>query len=195
MSANGSRGVKITTRKPNATPNQVASSKHESTLRASSGHRRAIGVASGQAKRNYRPDLRRVGFLFFSLSPFPSTPKATLLEPGGLFFRKWSSGVDTFCKINYDAGHGSNKTSHTIVAIGLYAWMRPDRLDGVYIPLLPCFPLSVIMGLDTDYFLFRLLLHECLLSLHLNERNLMHLPRRRGARRLKFRVLYYVDVC
>ncbi|KAK1229923.1 hypothetical protein PQX77_007022 [Marasmius sp. AFHP31] len=54
---NGS--IQITTRKPKASPQAVAPARAVTTTRARSGGRRALRVASANAKKGYRPDLRR----------------------------------------------------------------------------------------------------------------------------------------
>ncbi|KIY73308.1 ribosomal protein L28e [Cylindrobasidium torrendii FP15055 ss-10] len=51
-------GVKIVTRKPNASPTSVSKAYATTVIRPRSGGRRAAGVAAGIAKRGYRPDLR-----------------------------------------------------------------------------------------------------------------------------------------
>ncbi|KAF8892855.1 ribosomal L28e protein family-domain-containing protein [Mucidula mucida] len=74
-------GIKITTRKTKASPRAVASSKAVTTIRARSGGRRALGIAAGNAKRGYRPDLRtatlaRVSALLAAQKePKPTPPK------------------------------------------------------------------------------------------------------------------------
>ncbi|KAK0184686.1 ribosomal L28e/Mak16 [Armillaria mellea] len=74
-------GVKITTRKPKASPHAVASAKAVTYIRPRSGTRRALGIASQSAKKGYRPDLRtaalaRVSALIAAQKePKPSPPK------------------------------------------------------------------------------------------------------------------------
>ncbi|TEB32316.1 ribosomal protein L28e [Coprinellus micaceus] len=51
-------GITITTRKPKASANAVASAKAKTVIRPRSGGRRALGVASSVVKRGYRTDLR-----------------------------------------------------------------------------------------------------------------------------------------
>ncbi|KAG7095784.1 hypothetical protein E1B28_006486 [Marasmius oreades] len=50
--------IQITTRKT-ASPHTIASTRSTSNIRARSGGRRALRVASAPAKQGYRPDLRR----------------------------------------------------------------------------------------------------------------------------------------
>ncbi|KAJ7589546.1 ribosomal L28e protein family-domain-containing protein [Mycena floridula] len=51
-------GIQIVTRKTKVGSGSVAGSRAKSTIRPRSGGRRALGIASGPAKRGYRPDLR-----------------------------------------------------------------------------------------------------------------------------------------
>lgn len=53
-------GLKVSTRKPSSHPHQHATGQHHATIRQGSGSRRSMGIVSGQSKRNYRPDLRKV---------------------------------------------------------------------------------------------------------------------------------------
>ncbi|KAG7451928.1 ribosomal protein L28e [Guyanagaster necrorhizus] len=79
--ADSPSGIKITTRKPKASPNAVVPAKATSYIRPRSGARRALGIASLPAKRGYRPDLRsaalaRVSALIAARKePKPSPPK------------------------------------------------------------------------------------------------------------------------
>jgi hypothetical protein len=57
-------GLKIVTRKPSANPYQNSTGKHYSSIRQGSGPRRSAGIAAGQSKRNYRPDLRKVSIIY-----------------------------------------------------------------------------------------------------------------------------------
>ncbi|KAH9486208.1 60S ribosomal protein L28 [Psilocybe cubensis] len=50
--------IKIVTRKVKASPHAVGKAYATTSIRPRSGGRRALGVASGIAKRGYRPDLR-----------------------------------------------------------------------------------------------------------------------------------------
>jgi len=74
-------GLKIVTRKTNASPHAIASANAISTIRPRSGSRRALGIASATAKRGYRPDLRaaalaRVSALISAQrEPKPTPPK------------------------------------------------------------------------------------------------------------------------
>ncbi|KZS93356.1 ribosomal protein L28e [Sistotremastrum niveocremeum HHB9708] len=52
-------GISITTRKLSSGIRSVRKSQHQQSIRPRSGPRRAHGVAVGQAKRGYRPDLRK----------------------------------------------------------------------------------------------------------------------------------------
>ncbi|KAF9260663.1 ribosomal protein L28e [Marasmius fiardii PR-910] len=51
--------IQITTRKTKVSPQTVAAVRSTSNIRARSGVRRGLRVASATAKRGYRPDLRR----------------------------------------------------------------------------------------------------------------------------------------
>ncbi|KAK0466045.1 ribosomal L28e/Mak16 [Desarmillaria tabescens] len=81
MSPTRPAGVKITTRKPKASPHAVASAKATTYIRPRSGTRRALGIAAQPAKKGYRPDLRtaalaRVSALIAAQKePKPSPPK------------------------------------------------------------------------------------------------------------------------
>ncbi|KAK0209161.1 ribosomal L28e/Mak16 [Desarmillaria ectypa] len=74
-------GIKITARKPKASPHAVVSAKATSYIRPRSGTRRALGIAAQSAKKGYRPDLRtatlaRVSALIAAQKePKPSPPK------------------------------------------------------------------------------------------------------------------------
>jgi hypothetical protein len=52
--------IKFSTRKPSSHQHQHSTGRHNATIRPGSGPRRSLGIASGQARRNYRPDLRKV---------------------------------------------------------------------------------------------------------------------------------------
>ncbi|KAL0579424.1 hypothetical protein V5O48_002595 [Marasmius crinis-equi] len=54
---NGS--IQITSRKPKASSQAVAPASSVTNVRARSGSRRALRVGSANAKKGYRPDLRR----------------------------------------------------------------------------------------------------------------------------------------
>ncbi|PVF98247.1 60S ribosomal protein L28, partial [Serendipita vermifera] len=72
-------GLKVVTRKPSAHPYQNSTGKHYSSIRQGSGPRRSAGIAAGQSKRGYRPDLRkaalaRTSALLASLKEKPDAP-------------------------------------------------------------------------------------------------------------------------
>jgi len=79
--ADSGNGITITSRKHKLSPHAVAGAHHTSTIRHRSGGRRALGIASGHAKRGYRPDLRpaalaRVSALLAAQrEPKPTPPK------------------------------------------------------------------------------------------------------------------------
>ncbi|KAI0066567.1 ribosomal protein L28e [Artomyces pyxidatus] len=54
----GPSGIQITHRKKSASPHAVAASRATTVVRSRTGSRRSYGVATGLAKRGYRPDLR-----------------------------------------------------------------------------------------------------------------------------------------
>jgi hypothetical protein len=106
INADSNGRVTIESRKLSAGPRTIRKSMHVQSIRTRSGPRRSLGVASSQARRGYRPDLRTVGF-FLSESPlqnvsfiplFVTSGTATTLEPAGHYFDE--SWAWTSCKNN-----------------------------------------------------------------------------------------------
>jgi len=60
INADSAGTVTIDSRKLSAGPRTIRKSHHSQTIRGRSGARRSLGVASSQARRGYRPDLRTV---------------------------------------------------------------------------------------------------------------------------------------
>ncbi|ETW86624.1 hypothetical protein HETIRDRAFT_307184 [Heterobasidion irregulare TC 32-1] len=71
-------GIKITHIKTKAAPGAVRSTRASNLIRARTGPRRALGVATHTAKRGYRPDLRSAALARVSaLTAAQKEPKAT----------------------------------------------------------------------------------------------------------------------
>lgn len=104
--------IKIVTRKVKASPHAVGSAYSTTSVRARSGGRRALGIASAAAKRSYRPDLRTVSVYFiphrhsyfrsfFVLSLFLRIHQDALsLEPSGTAEKLLKEGRGHVCNIN-----------------------------------------------------------------------------------------------
>jgi len=58
INADSEGKVTIDSRKLSAGPRTIRKSRHSQSVRARSGPRRSLGVASSHARRGYRPDLR-----------------------------------------------------------------------------------------------------------------------------------------
>jgi large subunit ribosomal protein L28e len=71
ISANADGAIVITTNKKDAKPNQVAGAKQSTTLRRSTGTRRAAKIAAAAtAGKGYRADLRHVSVMLVTFLPY-----------------------------------------------------------------------------------------------------------------------------
>lgn len=136
-------GVQIVTKKQQKkkgealSANAVGGSQAKQSIRARSGGRRALGVASQYSKRGYRPDLRTVSALYLDFIPLFLVLVCWLFG-NALFVRThwkkyiWRLGVDTFATL---IPHLSWRTINTLVRWSPCRYRTPlcwrlDRLIG-----------------------------------------------------------------